>query len=158
MPKKLNKNKNEYLGESKFVIEKLLSNLWKRPDLIAKIIINSDVNDVKHTLAHFFCHNFFQNVLSPYTVEENLLYLISLLLKDEIDKLESEDDFDNFLNKTRCGYFISELRKKREVITYSKSVIINLIETIENSTYLSLNLDINYLEKVIEKLDEEKSL
>ena len=44
------------------------------------------------------------------------------------------------------------------MITYSKSVIINLIETIENSTYLSLNLDINYLEKVIEKLDEEKSL
>ena len=63
-----------------------------------------------------------------------------------------------FLNKTKCGYILNELRKKREVITYSKSVFFNLVEIIENSTYLSLNLDINYLEKVIDKLEEEKSL
>ena len=63
-----------------------------------------------------------------------------------------------FLNKTKCGHLLSELRKKRDVITYSKSVFFNIIEIIENSTYLSLNLDINYLEKVIDKLDGEKSL
>ena len=109
-------------------------------------------------MAHFFCHNFFQNILSPYTVEENLLYIITLLLKDEIDKINSENDFEMFLNNTQCGYFLSELRQKRDVITYSKSVFFNIIEIIENSTYISLNLDINYLEKVIEKLNEDKSL
>ena len=154
----LNKNKIEFLGELKFYIEKLLFYLWEKPDLIFTILINSDLMDIKNYLAHLFCHDFFQNALSPYTVEENLLYIFSLLLKDEIDKLKSVNDFDMFLNKTKCGYMLSELRKKREVITYSKCVFFNLVEIIENSTYISLNLDINYLEKVIDKLEEEKSL
>ena len=71
---------------------------------------------MKEYLAPFFGNNFFQNLLSPYTVEENLLYVISLLLKNEIDKLSSENDLDKFLNNSRCGYLLNELRKKREVI------------------------------------------
>ena len=64
---------------------------------------------MKEYLAPFFGNNFFQN----------LLYVISLLLKNEIDKLSSENDLDKFLNNSRCGYLLNELRKKREVITYA---------------------------------------
>ena len=113
---------------------------------------------MKEYLAPFFGNNFFQNLLSPYTVEENLLYVISLLLKNEIDKLSSENDLDIFLNNSRCGYLLNELRKKREVITYAKTVIFGLIEKLENNSYIALNLDIYYLENVMEKLVEEKSL
>ena len=113
---------------------------------------------MKEYLAPFFGNNFFQNLLSPYTVEENLLYVISLLLKNEIDKLSSENDLDKFLNNSRCGYLLNELRKKREVITYAKTVIFGLIEKLENNSYIALNLDIYYLENVMEKLVEEKSL
>ena len=80
---------------------------------------------MKEYLAPFFGNNFFQNLLSPYTVEENLLYVISLLLKNEIDKLSSENDLDKFLNNSRCGYLL-------------------------NNSYIALNLDIYYLENVME--------
>ena len=132
--------------------------LWERPDIVSKIIINSNINDVKDFLAPFFCNNFFQNLLSPYTVEENLLYVISMLLKDEVDKLNSENDLDLFLNNSRCGYLLNELRQKSDVITYAKTVIFGLIEKLENNSYIALNLDIYYLENVIEKLVAEKSL
>ena len=105
---------------------------------------------MKEYLAPFFGNNFFQNLLSPYTIEENLLYVISLLLKNEIDKLSSENDLDIFLNNSRCGYLLNELRKKREVITYAKMVVFGLIEKLENNSYIALNLDIYYLENVME--------
>ena len=110
--------------------------LWERPDIVSKIIINSNINDVKDFLAPFFCNNFFQNLLSPYTVEENLLYVISMLLKDEVDKLNSENDLDIFLNNSRCGYLLNELRQKSDVITYAKTVIFGLIEKLEKTLIL----------------------
>ena len=75
-----------------------------------------------------------------------------------VDTLSSENDLDKFLNNSRCGYLLNELRKKREVITYAKTVIFGLIEKLENNSYIALNLDIYYLENVMEKLVEEKSL
>ena len=62
------------------------------------------------------------------------------------------------MNNSRCGYLLNELRKKREVITYAKTVIFGLIEKLENNSYIALNLDIYYLENFMEKLVEEKSL
>ena len=140
------------------MIEIFLKYLWEIPELVAKIIINSDINDVKNYLAPLFCNNFFQNTISPYSVEENLLYVIALLLKDEIEKLNSVNDLNIFLKITRCGYFLDELKKKSDVLTYAKTVIFSLIEKLENGSYISLNLDIYYLDKLIEKLTEEKSL
>ena len=77
------KDKNKYLGEAKVIIETFLKNLWERPDLITKILINSNIKDIKETLVSLF-FNFYQNILSPYTVEDNFLYIVSVLLKDEI--------------------------------------------------------------------------
>lgn len=132
--------------------------LWESPDIVSKIIINGDKKDIKDNLASFFCNNFFQNILSPYSVEQNLLYVIALLLKDEINKLNSESDFDNFLKNTKCGYLLNELRKKSEIITYAKTVVFSLIEKLENNSYIILNLDIYYLENIIEILTQKKAL
>ena len=133
--------------------------LWEEPYLVAKIIINSSIYDVERILAPLICNNFYQNIISPYTIEENLLYVIIIVLKEEINDLNSENELDDFLNNSRCSYLLSELRKKNDVIIYAKTVIFNIIEKIENNnSYNILNLNMNYLEDVIDTLIKEKSL
>ena len=133
--------------------------LWEEPYLVAKIIINSSIYDVERILAPLICNNFYQNIISPYTIEENLLYVITIVLKEEINDLNSENELDDFLNNSRCSYLLSELRKKNDVIIYAKTVIFNIIEKIENNnSYNILNLNMNYLEDVIDTLIKEKSL
>ena len=133
--------------------------LWEEPYLVAKIIINSSIYDVERILAPLICNNFYQNIISPYTIEENLLYVITIVLKEEINDLNSENELDDFLNNSRCSYLLSELRKKNDVIIYAKTVIFNVIEKIENNnSYNILNLNMNYLEDVIDTLIKEKSL
>ena len=79
---------------------KFLYSLWDEPDLIAKLLLNSNISDVKNTLAPFICHNFYQNIISPYSVEENLLFVYTLMLKEEINKLNSVNQLNEFLKKT----------------------------------------------------------
>ena len=152
-------NPNIYLGQAKLLVEKLMKYLWEEPYLVAKIIINSSIYDVERILAPLICNNFYQNIISPYTIEENLLYVITIVLKEEINDLNSENELDDFLNNSRCSYLLSELRKKNDVIIYAKTVIFNIIEKIENNnSYNILNLNMNYLEDVIDTLIKEKSL
>ena len=152
-------NPSIYLGQAKLLVEKLMKYLWEEPYLVAKIIINSSIYDVERILAPLICNNFYQNIISPYTIEENLLYVITIVLKEEINDLNSENELDDFLNNSRCSYLLSELRKKNDVIIYAKTVIFNIIEKIENNnSYNILNLNMNYLEDVIDTLIKEKSL
>ena len=152
-------NPSIYLGQAKLLVEKLMKYLWEEPYLVAKIIINSSIYDVEKILAPLICNNFYQNIISPYTIEENLLYVITIVLKEEINDLNSENELDDFLNNSRCSYLLSELRKKNDVIIYAKTVIFNIIEKIENNnSYNILNLNMNYLEDVIDTLIKEKSL
>ena len=63
---------------------KLMEYLWDDPKTISKLLINSNIEDVKKNLAPFFVNNFYENILSSVYIEDNLMYLISLLLMEEI--------------------------------------------------------------------------
>lgn len=62
-------------------ISRFLSELWKWPEAIYEILKNSDDNVVKANLAPFIVNNFYCNYLSENYMENNLLYVITLLLK-----------------------------------------------------------------------------
>ena len=65
-------------------------------------------------------------------IEDNLIYVISLLLIKEINNLEKIDNCETFLEETICGYVLEELKNKEDVMTYFKGVILNLIEKFES--------------------------
>jgi hypothetical protein len=90
-------NNRDYLKDLNLYIPKFLSYLWENPSLIAKILINSNMNDVKKYLAPLFCNNFYENILSPNHIEDQLLYVIYLLLDQEIDKLNNISETNKFL-------------------------------------------------------------
>ena len=73
--------------------------LWDRPNIVSKLIINSDKNDLKKNIAPFIANNFYENILSSNYIEDQLLYIIGLLLKDEINnKIKTKKDIEIFLS------------------------------------------------------------
>ena len=156
---------DSFLLDLNIDIPKFLSLLWEQPKLVSLLLLNSNNKNVKEVLAPFFCNNFYHNILSPYTVEENLLYIISLLLIDEIGKLNSIDQVNNFLNQTPCGYLLNELRNKSGIQTFAKTVIHKILEKIEvtcSEKKLNLNIcnlinEIKNIENNLEKMNKNIS-
>ena len=135
-------------------VPKFLKALWDEPKLIAKMLMKADNLEVKEILAPFICNNLYQNVISPYSIEENLLYIFALMLKEEINNLNSITQVNKFLNKTPCGYLLGELRNKSDIQTYSKTITHALIETIEKTcSEKRINVNIINLTNEIKEME-----
>ena len=65
------------------------------------------------------------------------MYVLTLLIKSEISKLNNINQTNNFLNNTPCGYLLGELRRKSDIQAYFKTIVTNAIENLEtnNSNY-----------------------
>ena len=145
-----------YLLDLNIYIPEFLTLLWEQPKVVSLLLLNSDNKNVKEVIAPLFCNNFYKNILSQYTVEENLLYIISLLLIDEIGKLNTIDQVTNFLNQTPCGYLLNELRNNSDVLTFSKTVITKVLEKIEvTCSEKKLNLNILNLINEIKSIEND---
>ena len=145
---------SECLLDLSQTITTFLNYLWESPNFIAKIILNSDLTDVKNILFPFIYNRLYQNILSAKSIEENLLYIISILLKKEIfnNKFEHINFFEDFL----YDYLIDELRRNNEIKKYAKEIIYEVIKKIEYDYYNeTIVFDINITE---EKLKLKKGL
>ena len=118
---------------NKVYIISFLNNLWKNPEAIYNILNNSEIDIVKSNLSSFIVNNFYCNHLSGNYMENNLLYVITMMLKDEIDKLKNINQVDQFLENTKCGYLLEELQNMPDIQIYFKNVIIKAIEKLERS-------------------------
>ena len=158
------KDKDDILGELNTYIKCLFQFFWSHPQVVSNILSNSNIKDVKDYLAHFFANNFYENILSNNNKEEQLLYIITHLLKKEINNLNINNNNINnientFLNDTPCGYIFQELAYKKDIQSYFKMIIIDLIEQME-SVYPSqeIVLDPGIIKEnlLLTKLEEEK--
>ena len=129
----------DLLSDLNTYIPKLLNYLWDLPKLVAAIIEKADLTDIYYCFAPLFTNNFYENILSSKYLEDNLMYVITLLLNNEIQKLTNINQYDTFLDETRCGYILGELRKQHDIQTFFKNIISDSIE----------NLEINYSSTII---------
>ena len=89
-------NLNDFSVISSY-IPKLFEYLWENPKLVSEVIMNCDINDIKETLSYLFMNNFYENILSNNNIENNLMYVLTLLIKDEINNLNNISDCDKFM-------------------------------------------------------------
>ena len=123
--------------------------------MIAKLISNSNKEDIKNNLAFFFMNNFYENILSSSFIEDNLMYVITMILTDEIQNIESPKDFDKFLDDTSCGYFLKELNFKMDVKNFYKIIMENLVESLENmSSSKIINFNVKKIQDDFIKMKE----
>ena len=139
---------------NKVFITSFLNGLWNYPEAIYHILNNSEIDIVKSNLASFIANNFYCNHLSGNYMENNLLYVITMMLKDEIDKLDNINQVDKFLENTKCGYLLEELQNMPDIHIFFKNVIVKAIEKIER-TYSFNTINLNF-QKIINQLNKLK--
>ena len=147
----------KYFEELNMYIINLLNQLWKNPKIVYIILSNSDIKDIKNNLADFFVNCFFENILSSNCIENNLLYLITLLLKDEVNNLLSKENPEIFLNCTRCGYLLEKLIEKKELKIYFSRILYDVFEKLKNEfSRKLLNFEAEKLNKsILKKIEGE---
>ena len=129
--------------------------LLNQPQIIAKLITNSNIEDVKNNLAFFFMNNFYENILSSSFIEDNLIYVITLVLMEEIESIKSFSDIESFLDNTAGGYFLEKLNFKMDVMNYYKIIMLNLVESLENmSSSKKINFNVKQIQEDFLKMKE----
>jgi hypothetical protein len=124
---------NKILGTINMYIPKFMVELWNNPWSISKILLNSDIDDLKKNLAPFIVHNLYENIPSlNHHNEDQLIYIITLILKEEINSLKNIDS--SFLNETCAGIILKELNKKKEVKIFFKNILFEIIKKLEYSS------------------------
>jgi hypothetical protein len=117
--------------------------LWEHPKIVAILLSNSNIKDIKDNLASLIVNNFYENILSSNYIEDNLMYVLALMIKEEINNLENLNDPELFLNEdSRCGYLLYELRRKNDIQYFFKTVILNAIDDLEVLSSKKFNLNI----------------
>ena len=150
------KEKEEFLHDLYNYLPNLVNYLWDNPKFVSYVLQNSDIGDIKNHLAPLFVNNFYENILSSYFIEDNLVYVLTMLLKNEIDKLNSPKEYDKFLNDSPCGCLLEEFRKKIDIKKYLKTIISDSIKDLEeDNTNLNICFDTNQLEKRFNKDNED---
>ena len=142
---------------NKLFISSFLKGLWNHPELMYEIIINTENKVIKTNLAPFIVNDFYCNYLSGNYIENNLLYIITLMLKDEIDRLENINQADKFLEDTKCSFLLEELQKMPDIQIFFKKVILKTVENIEkNCSNRKISFNISEKQKEFIKLKEEE--
>jgi hypothetical protein len=129
------KNNYDYLSELNTYIPNLLSYLWDDPKLVANLLMNADDKDTKKYLAPLICNNYFENILSSNYIEDPLIYVIYLLLDEEINQIDDIKDSKSFLNETPCSYLLGQLIEKNDVKDFFKIILEDIIENIGTKVF-----------------------
>ena len=162
----LQKNKNvkifiqkdlSVLGINKIFIQRFIMLLWNNPKLMIKILNNVDIKELKENLAPFVVDNFYNNYLSGNYLENNLLYIFTIMIKEEVDKLKDISEVSSFLDNSRCGILLEQLIYKNDIQIYFRKMIFKTISKIENCSSTKINFNVNEINKKISWLKSERA-
>ena len=79
------------------------------------------------------------------------------MLKEEIDNLNNINQVDKFLENTKCGFMLEEMRKMPDVQIYFKNVILKTIEKMERTcSFRKINFNIKEIYDELNQLKKEE--
>ena len=141
----LTKNTAEYLSQSNDVVNKFITILRERHDLINKVIQNCVTGDQKSCVASLLTNNFYENVFSSSFIENELLIVLYLSLKNEISGLTQQNIPQAFLKESFNSFLFRGLLRKDDVKSYFGIVLKDVIEKMENKedSNMELNFELN---------------
>ena len=135
-------------------IQFFMKDIWENPKSVATILSKLDQKDLKD-ISHFIVHNLYDNIVSTKNNEHQLIYIISLLLKNEMDEMKDDINVFSFLDNTSCGIILEEFIYKKEVQSFFKVNLLNIIEKLEMET--SSNPIIFNLEEIQNQLSKRNN-
>ena len=134
--------------------------LWESPKSVATILLNANKSEINKYLAPFIVHNLYNNISSLSHKDDQLIYIMTLLLKEEIQSITDINIASNYLIKS--AMIFDEFSKKIEVKSFFKIITLDLVQKLEN-TYSDLNIifnpyEINELyEDLLKDIEDKKN-
>ena len=113
-------------------VDNFLEFLTNEPYIMYQLLSFSNHENIK-ILSSFFINKFSENIYSSNILGDNIMYVIALLLKDEIEKMENEET-DNFLNNSTAAIMIGELCNKIQIKSFCRNSIQNFVQELENNS------------------------
>ena len=140
----------------KQTIEAFFLCLRKDTEIIYKILTGLTLNEIQ-LISSLIMNNFYENIISPYKTEDELLILIYRLLELEINFLNSKKDFNVFLQNNTCGILLKQLCSKIEVQEFFGNILEDILSRIENQNEIDWDFSFDNLKKLYES-NREKNL
>ena len=114
-------------------------------------------NNQFEIIVPFLCHFFYENFYIENNEQEEILYIIYLLLEKEIDSLYTPS-ISTFLDKSFVSMLLSEMGNRYEIKQYIDIILNYLIRNIEeiNISFYSLDIEENQKDKIL--IDEKKEI
>ena len=123
---------------------------------LMSLIDNKDDQEKVESLVELFCNQFYENIFIPNPEQKELLLLIFLLIKEEINNMNNAS-LDEFLdNKNFLGKFISSYVRRQEMNIYLSMLLTPLINSIENVDKECIDISLNSIQKYILKKEKTK--
>ena len=128
----------------------------------------SDINELQNNIIPLIINNFYENIFSSNLMENQLVYICIIFINEEINKIKTLNDKNNFLENKIFDIFANELLKKVEIQNYFRFIIQDIINEINaksnasntnNYDYISngkINLDVLDIENNINNTINEK--
>ena len=158
-------------GEFKDDVKELINYLWENPYIILTLLKKSANKEDQNKLIYIIMNTFYENIFSSNIIDETLLGIISLLLKDEINNFKKKEEKELFLNDSLCGNLMGEFFRKPEITKYFRKILESAIMDINDitneiespiSNYVinnRINLNVNDIEeKINQKIVEKEKL
>ena len=123
---------------------------------LMSLIDNKDDQEKVESLVELFCNQFYENIFIPNPEQKELLLLIFLLIKEEINNMNNAS-LDEFLdNKNFLGKFIASYVRRQEMNIYLSMLLTPLINSIENVDKECIDISLNSIQKYILKKEKTK--
>ena len=113
--------------------------------LMLKLLENVDSKQID-ILVPFLCHFFYENFYMESTEQEEIIYIIYLLLEKEIDQLLTPSE-QTFLDNSFISKFLEEMGSRYEIKNYIDIVLNELISNLEESYSKFYSLEISKISK-----------
>ena len=123
-------------------------------ELMFKIIQKAKIED-SEKLSKLLINNFYENILSPSYIEDELLSLIGRSLREEIKKLNNSNQTENFLNSI-IGNILEGLILKKDIQSFFYMILKGLVEKLESGNENRCwNFNVSSITEVIENFKKE---
>ena len=127
---------------NKIYIATFLKILWNYPEAVYIILKNADKEIIEKNLGKFIMNNFFNNYMGSSKLENNLLYVLTMMIKEEINSFVDIPQINTFLEKSKASFLLKEMINFPEVQLYFKKIIFQMVEKMEND-YSSKKMNFN---------------
>ena len=116
---------------------------------LSSLIDEQDDTEKVESLVELFCNQFYDNIFIPNPEQKELLLLIFLLIKEEINNMDNAS-LDEFLDDNNfLGKFISSFVRRQEMNIFLSMLLTPLINSIENVDKECIDISLKSIQKFI---------